>query len=102
MNATLDNRARLMPPFMYHRKVLIVAFQALLVMATYYTAFVLRLDFSVDARSRTVFFLSLPWVLAIKLAIFRSHGLLKGWWRYVGMSDLVDIARASLISGMLI
>jgi FlaA1/EpsC-like NDP-sugar epimerase len=91
-----------MPPLLYHRKVLIVAFQALLVMATYYTAFVLRLDFSVDARSRAVFFLSLPWVLAIKLAVFRSHGLLKGWWRYVGMSDLVDIARASLISGMLI
>ena len=91
-----------MRPFLYRRKVLIVAFQSLLVMATYYTAFVLRLDFSVDARSRTVFFLSLPWVLAIKLAVFRSHGLLRGWWRYVGMSDLVDIARASLISGMLI
>jgi FlaA1/EpsC-like NDP-sugar epimerase len=91
-----------MKPFLDGRKALIVAFQALLVIATYYTAFILRLDFSMDTRSRTVFLLSVPWILVIKLVIFRSYGLLKGWWRYVGMSDLVDITKASLTSGMLI
>jgi FlaA1/EpsC-like NDP-sugar epimerase len=87
---------------LYWRKILIVAFQALLVMVTYYAAFVLRLDFSLDARSRTLFFLSLPWILAIKLLVFRGYGLLQGWWRYAGMSDLLDIAKASLTSGVLI
>jgi FlaA1/EpsC-like NDP-sugar epimerase len=98
----MNNGTRLMQSFLYRRKVLIVAFQALLITVTYYTAFVLRLDFSVDATSRTVFFLSLPVVLVIKLAIFRSYGLLQGWWRYAGMSDLVDITKASVISGILI
>ena len=65
--------------------------------------FVLRLDFPINHGSRTVFFLSLPWVLAIKLVVFRSHGLLQGWSRkYPGMSDLVDITKASVISGVLI
>lgn len=102
MDTTFNSRTRLIKPFVGGRKILIVTFQALLVVATYYTAFVLRLDFSVDARSRTIFLLSLPWVLVIKLAIFHRYGLLKGWWRYVGMSDLVDITKASLISGALI
>ncbi|HZI55731.1 MAG TPA: polysaccharide biosynthesis protein, partial [Verrucomicrobiae bacterium] len=98
----MDNRPRLMKPFLNRRKMLIVAFQILLVIATYYAAFLLRLDFPLDARSRTVFLLSLPWILVIKLVIFRRYGLLKGWWRYVGMSDLVDITKASLASVMLI
>jgi FlaA1/EpsC-like NDP-sugar epimerase len=80
----------------------IVVFEALLVIAAYYTAFLLRLDFSPDARSRTIFLVSLPWVLIIKLVVFYAYGLLKGWWRYVGMSDLVDITKASLTSGLLL
>ena len=102
MNTTFKNQAPFIKPFVGGRKILIIVFQILLVIATYYTAFALRLDFSVDARSRTVFLLSLPWVLVIKLGIFHSYGLLKGWWRYVGMSDLVDITKASLTSSALI
>ncbi len=102
MNTTFHDRARFIKSFVGGRKILIIAFQALLVIATYYTAFALRLDFTVDARSRTVFLLSAPWVLVIKLFIFHSYGLLKGWWRYVGMSDLVDITKASLTSGVLL
>src|SRR6476660_1379826 len=83
-------------------RIYIVVFEALLVIAAYYTAFLLCLNFSLDARSRTIFLASLPWVLIIKLVVFWAFGLLKGWWRYVGMSDLVDIARASLASGLLL
>jgi FlaA1/EpsC-like NDP-sugar epimerase len=88
--------------FLRRRKILIVVFQLLLVIATYFTAFALRLDFSLDARSRSVFLFSLPCVVIIKLVVFRAYGLLRGWWRYVGMSDLVDIAKASLTSGVLL
>lgn len=84
------------------RKLLIIVFQALLITATYYTAFALRLDFALDPTSRSVFLWSLPWVVAIKLLVFRRYGLLQGWWRYVGMSDMLDITKASLISGVLI
>jgi FlaA1/EpsC-like NDP-sugar epimerase len=84
------------------RKLLIVTFQALLVIVTYYTAFGLRLDFSLDSRSKSVFLLSLPCVLITKLVVFRAYGLLRGWWRYVGMSDLIDIVKASLTSAVLL
>ncbi len=89
-------------PFLRRRTALIVLFQVVLIIVTYYTAFVLRLDFSMDAQSRRAFLLSLPWVIVIKLAVFRTFGLLRGWWRYVGMSDLVDITKASFTSASLI
>jgi FlaA1/EpsC-like NDP-sugar epimerase len=97
----LSHRAHILRPFLQRRKVLIAIFQALLVAATYYSAFILRLD-SLDLKARNAFLWSLPWVLAIKLVVFHSYGLLRGWWRYAGMSDLVDITKASLTSGVLI
>jgi FlaA1/EpsC-like NDP-sugar epimerase len=96
-----ENGAHPLRPFLQRRKVLIATFQAFLIVVTYYTAFVLRLG-SLDPHARSAFLWSLPWVLVLKLLVFRSYGLLRGWWRYAGMSDLVDIAKASLTSGVLI
>lgn len=93
---------RFIDRFINGRRVLIVIFQGLLVIATYYAAFALRLDFFLNSQARRAFLLSLPWVLVIKLATFRSYGLLRGWWRYAGMSDLMDITKASLTAGALI
>jgi FlaA1/EpsC-like NDP-sugar epimerase len=88
-----------LPKFFQYRKAVIILLQALLFIATYYMAFSLRLDFSLDTKSRLAFFRSLPWVLVIKLIVFAAFGLLKGWWRYVGMNDVIDITKASVISG---
>ena len=49
-------------------RVFFVVFEALLVIAAYSTAFLLRLDFSPNAGSRMLFLLSLPWVLYHHLA----------------------------------
>jgi FlaA1/EpsC-like NDP-sugar epimerase len=81
-------------------KALIVSLQAVLIVFTYYSAFALRLDFSIDHRARNTLLLSLPWVICIKLLAFWWCGLLRGWWRYVGMSDLLDISKASVASAV--
>ncbi|MHC4743728.1 MAG: polysaccharide biosynthesis protein [Planctomycetota bacterium] len=44
----------------------------------------------------------LVFVLLIKLPIFALFKQYRGWWRYVGISDLVGILRASLISTLII
>ena len=36
--------------------------------------------------------------LVVKLAVFGGFGQYRGWWRYVGISDLLDIFTASLVS----
>jgi FlaA1/EpsC-like NDP-sugar epimerase len=38
----------------------------------------------------------------IKLVVFGWFGQFRGWWRYVGIADLVDIAKGSVVSAILI
>jgi len=44
----------------------------------------------------------LPIFIAIKLVIFGLFKQYRGWWRYVGISDLLGIFRASLLSTIII
>lgn len=41
-------------------------------------------------------------VLPVKLVVFGLLKQYRGWWRYVGISDLMSIAKASLLSTLLI
>ncbi|MHC5082884.1 MAG: polysaccharide biosynthesis protein, partial [Planctomycetota bacterium] len=45
-----------------------------------------------------IFFIALP----IKLIIFAWFKQYSGWWRYVGLNDLISIAKASLVSTIIL
>jgi FlaA1/EpsC-like NDP-sugar epimerase len=60
--------------------------------------FLLRFDFHLEPQERLLLFQTLPLVILVKLAVFYAFGLLRGWWRYVGLSDALDIAKASFVS----
>ncbi len=81
-----------------YRRPLILLSQAVLVSLTYICSFLLRFDFHLEQQERLILFQTLPLVIAVKLAIFYGFGLLRGWWRYVGLSDALDIGKASLVS----
>src|SRR2546423_8202971 len=80
------------------RRPLIIGSQAALVVLSYYFSFLLRFDFSPAAQYLHLFWLTLPLVVAVKLALFYIFGLLRGWWRYVGVSDALDITKAASLS----
>ncbi len=40
--------------------------------------------------------------LPVKLVVFGRFRQYSGWWRYVGLSDLMQIAKASLVSGIIL
>jgi FlaA1/EpsC-like NDP-sugar epimerase len=79
-----------------YRKLLILVSQICLLAISYYGSFLLRFDFRPDAAYQSLFVRTLPLVVATELLVFYSFGLLRGWWRYVGMSDALDICKASL------
>ena len=85
-----------------YRKPLIVGLEALLIVWSYYASFWLRFENGLNGPAREVFLKTLPLVLGIKLAVFAYFGLFSGWWRYVGISDLLDITRAALASSCLV
>ncbi len=88
--------------FLRYRAVLIFVSQMVLIALTYYASFLLRLDSNLDSADLSIFWKTLPFVLLIKLVLSYQCGLMHGWWRYVGVSDLVDISKASLLSSVLI
>ena len=66
----------------------------------YFNASLLRFDFRLDSEEMRLFWLTLPIVLAVKLPLFYVAGLFRGWWRYSGMSDLLDISKMAVIASI--
>jgi FlaA1/EpsC-like NDP-sugar epimerase len=91
-------RATMVQPVMAFRKVAIAGLQLALVCAAYWMSYQMRFDFAPDRTMLRVMLVSLPVVLAVKLVAFHVFGLFRGWWRYVGMSDLLDITKAAVSS----
>jgi FlaA1/EpsC-like NDP-sugar epimerase len=87
---------------MRYRMPLIVLSQIILICFSYYSSFVLRLDSSFDASAHSLFWQTLPLVIVVKLVIFYHFGLLRGWWRYVGMSDVLNITSAISLASTLL
>jgi FlaA1/EpsC-like NDP-sugar epimerase len=48
------------------------------------------------------FLILLAAILPVKLAVFAYFKQYRGWWRYVGVSDLLGIAKASLVCTILL
>ncbi len=78
---------------------LTAVFQAFLVLASLMLAWVLRFDFSMPNR-RTLLVVA-PILIVVRLAAIWGFGLLRGWWRYVGPEDLVQIVK-SVTAGSLV
>jgi FlaA1/EpsC-like NDP-sugar epimerase len=85
-----------------YRKVAIVVSQAGLLVLTYYLSFLLRFDFQLSPEFQNVFLQTIPLILIIKMVIFIYFRLFRGWWRYVGMSDLLDIIKAASASAVVL
>ncbi len=82
-----------------------------LILLAHIAAFALSLLMSFLVANRMVF--AREWLLeqyppllllflAVKLVVFGMFGQYRGWWRYVGISDLKDIFRASLTSALVL
>ncbi len=78
-----------------HRRAASAAFHALVVAAGLATAFLLRFEFTLDARYGWMLMLALPIALAVKLAIFRGFALRDLPWRYIGLEGVTRMAAAN-------
>jgi UDP-GlcNAc:undecaprenyl-phosphate GlcNAc-1-phosphate transferase len=79
--------------FSYKRRVFEVLLDAALIALAYYGAFVLRWDGKLPDEQLGIFLKTLPLVIIIQLSLFLVGGLYRGLWRYVGIGDLLVIAR---------
>jgi len=68
----------------------------------YWLAFFLRFDLPLPAIEVSVFWITLPWVLAVNLAVFHLAGYYDTWWPHVTFADLIALVRASILSLLVI
>src|SRR5262245_64089287 len=77
------------------RVAILFVFHALLFAACYAFAYLLRFDFAVPSDYLNTFKWSLPVVVGLQLTVGLLFGFYRGWWRYVGMADVMR-----LVSGL--
>ena len=82
--------------FSYKRRVFEVLLDTALIALAYYGAFVLRWDGRLPDEQLQIFLKTLPLVIIIQMTSFLVGGVYRGLWRYVGITDLMMIARAVL------
>jgi FlaA1/EpsC-like NDP-sugar epimerase len=74
------------------RVVLLLAFHVIVFTAAYALAFLLRFDFAIPPEYIPTFKASLPVVVGLQILVGFVFSYYKGWWRYVGVADVVRIA----------
>jgi FlaA1/EpsC-like NDP-sugar epimerase len=86
------------------RVAVLFLFHAVVFMACYSFAYLLRFEFAIPSEFHDTFKWSLPVVVGIQLLVGIAFGFYRGWWRYVGLADVVrlvfglSIALALLLS----
>jgi UDP-GlcNAc:undecaprenyl-phosphate GlcNAc-1-phosphate transferase len=82
-----------------HRRRLVEVFvDAVLVTASFYGAYVLRLGSNGTPTQRSFFFAMLPILLFARYLVFIPLGLYRGVWRYADARDAARVAAAVLVS----
>jgi FlaA1/EpsC-like NDP-sugar epimerase len=85
-------RTRMPNLLMRYRPWFIGLFQACLIICSLMIAWLLRFDFTLPYRLTLL--LAIPVLVCTRLTAMALFGLLRGWWRYVGIRDGVDILKA--------
>lgn len=94
-----DNASALMQKVLQYRKMLILSVHVVVFVGALLLAFLFAFNMSLDRTwFMGPFLFLLPFAIPIKVIVFGRFGQYQGWWRYVGISDLILIAKASLLS----
>ncbi|MEI8175732.1 MAG: hypothetical protein WCG78_02570 [Candidatus Omnitrophota bacterium] len=84
--------------FVYNKRRIVEVFiDAAIVASAYILAFVLRFGAAAFGVNMPLILESLPLMLTIKLVAFYGFGLYRGVWRYIGLYDVIAIAKATLV-----
>ena len=71
-----------------------------LVAVCFYVAYLFRFEFIIPERELETFVRTLPFVVAVKMAVFSLFHLYRGMWRYTSLIDLIVIAKAVAVSSV--
>lgn len=77
---------------------LIFVGDAVLLSAAYYLSYLLRFDFYIPTTFKQSFTVGVIWIIPVKLTAFFLFNLYRGMYRYTGVHDSINLAKATLSS----
>src|SRR5256886_5386324 len=86
--------------FYPYRLSIILGVHLLLISLGYLAAYAVRFDFAIPPEELHRWAVTLPWLLIPRLLFFQRFSAYSGWWRYVGMADLVNLCVAVSLSSV--
>jgi len=84
--------------FLEHRAPFIICLNVILVLGSFLAAWALRLEFHLPPPS--LLLLTAPVLVMMRLASMARFNLLRGWWRYAGLNEAVDVAKSTLVGSL--
>ncbi|MDX6696423.1 MAG: UDP-GlcNAc:undecaprenyl-phosphate/decaprenyl-phosphate GlcNAc-1-phosphate transferase [Blastocatellia bacterium] len=84
----------------YKRRIFEVLLDVVLIILAYYCAYVLRFGAMSQSGAWTIFLRTLPVLVFVKMATLLVMGVYRGIWRYTGVGDLINIAKAIVIGSV--
>src|SRR5882762_5744867 len=73
------------------RVIILFVFHAVVFAAAFAFSYLVRFEFAIPPDTVSTLRSSLPVVVAIQLLIGVFFGFYRGWWRYVGLGDVVRL-----------
>ena len=90
-----ETKSTVFETFLLHvaaaRVAILFAFHVLVFAACYSFAYLVRFEFAIPQEFNATFKWSLPVVVGVQLLIGIIFGFYRGWWRYVGMGDVIRL-----------
>ena len=86
-----------------YRRGVVIGLHLVLIPIGYLLAYAIRFDFTLPDAQLNTALLTVPLLLAARLLSFAVFRAFNGWWRYIGMYDLVELVKAvTLGSGVFV
>src|SRR5207237_160406 len=99
-DSALVMRQTLMQRLYPYRRSIILGVHLRLMSLGYLAAYAVRFDFAIPPDELHRWAVTLPWLLIPRLLFFHRFSAYSGWWRYVGMADLVNLCVAVSLSSV--
>ena len=75
-----------------------IGLDCFLILLSYYTALLLRMEGNIPSSDLKLFLKVIPWFLVIKLSVFIAMGAYRHLWQYFGMTSLMVYAKSIALS----
>ena len=85
-----------------NRKYLVFIYDTLAVIASIFLAYISRFDFQFTSDTLLILGQYLLWTYPVKITVFYFFGLYKGMYRYTSIWDLLNVAKATILSSLII